>query len=416
MTSAAEVAHVESIRDASGPEMAFVAGGFQDPSAPDYSEPAGGWQWVTGEDWDFTNWGVVEGADQPDNAPGDASVLGVRWQEDGVWCDVPSGTQWGAVFEWSADCDGDGVVDYGEILDGTHEDLDGNGIPDCCDEGVACHPITVDDDGPADYSDIQSALEASEEGDEVLVMPGTYTSDGGEVINFPGHPVTLRSAGGAEHTIIDGEGIRRGIVTSWGGSDIVVEGFTVRNCETAGGGGGILCGTGVNITFRDMVIEDNYAGAEGGGANLGGAGTVVMESCRFVRNVAGNGGGLHMHDSQVSLSGCRFAVNEADGAGGAIHHGSASGLTIADTSFCSNAASGADDIAGNWDDAGGNTFDDCPCSSDFDGSGSVDVGDLLTVVAWWGSAGPLGDANGDGTVDVTDLLIAMEQWGTCEIR
>lgn len=36
------------------------------------------------------------------------------------------------VIEWSADCNEDGIVDYGQILDGALSDSDGNGIPDQC--------------------------------------------------------------------------------------------------------------------------------------------------------------------------------------------------------------------------------------------------------------------------------------------
>ncbi|MCP4743615.1 MAG: hypothetical protein GY871_15530, partial [Actinomycetales bacterium] len=32
----------------------------------------------------------------------------------------------------SADCNEDGIVDYGQILDGTFADADGNGVPDVC--------------------------------------------------------------------------------------------------------------------------------------------------------------------------------------------------------------------------------------------------------------------------------------------
>ena len=34
------------------------------------------------------------------------------------------------IIEWSM-CNGDGIVDYGQILDGTLTDADGNGVPDC---------------------------------------------------------------------------------------------------------------------------------------------------------------------------------------------------------------------------------------------------------------------------------------------
>ncbi len=422
MTSAKENAFVESVRDAGFATSAFVTGGYQDVDADDYAEPDGGWRWVTGEPWDFTNWGVVEGIEQPDDLPdygSGAGILGSRWQEDGVWGDFQGTIQWAAIFEWSADCDGDGVIDYGEILDGTHEDSNGDGVPDCCEAGVACHAITVDDDGPADFDTIQAALEFASDGDEVVVMPGMYTGDGGTVINFPGRVVTLRSIEGPESTMIDGEGVRRGISSSFGGTGIVVDGFTVRHCWTGGGGGGLLCGTGVDITFRHMIVEDNHAAADGGGANVGGAGTVIFENCRFRSNSAGaQGGGMQTHDSTVVIQGCRFDANAAAGQGGGIHNGHVaapqSDLAISDTSFCDNDASAGSDIAGDWTDGEGVLFDDCPCSSDFDGSGTVDINDLLTVVAWWGTAGPMGDANGDGVVDVEDLLTAMDQWGTCD--
>lgn len=29
---------------------------FQDPLASDFTEPSGGWRWVTGEDYEYTNW------------------------------------------------------------------------------------------------------------------------------------------------------------------------------------------------------------------------------------------------------------------------------------------------------------------------------------------------------------------------
>jgi hypothetical protein len=43
-----------------------------------------------------------------------------------------------AVVEWSADCNNDGIVDYGQCQDGTLPDYDGNNIPDCCERGEAC--------------------------------------------------------------------------------------------------------------------------------------------------------------------------------------------------------------------------------------------------------------------------------------
>ncbi|MEW6536824.1 MAG: FG-GAP-like repeat-containing protein [Candidatus Auribacterota bacterium] len=35
-------------------------GGYQDTVDPNYSEPAGAWKWITGEQWDYTNWDAGE--------------------------------------------------------------------------------------------------------------------------------------------------------------------------------------------------------------------------------------------------------------------------------------------------------------------------------------------------------------------
>ena len=45
----------------------------------------------------------------------------------------------GYIIEWSADCNNDGIVDYGQILSGELADANGNGIPDCCENGTPCH-------------------------------------------------------------------------------------------------------------------------------------------------------------------------------------------------------------------------------------------------------------------------------------
>ena len=118
LTSLAENTFVEQVRDDEDAEGAYFAGGLRIGDGPD------DWAWTTGETWDFTNWG--------ENEPGPNNRLGVPWLNGGTWEDIDSTTQWFAVHEWSADCNGDGIVDYGQILDGTFADEDGNGVPDHC--------------------------------------------------------------------------------------------------------------------------------------------------------------------------------------------------------------------------------------------------------------------------------------------
>ena len=55
-----------------------------------------------------------------------------------------------------------------------------------------------------------------------------------------------------------------------------------------------------------------------------------------------------------------------------------------------------------------------PCPGDIDGSGSVDVADLLAIIAAWGQTGDLPeDLNDDDVVNVADLLQLIGLWGAC---
>ena len=52
------------------------------------------------------------------------------------------------------------------------------------------------------------------------------------------------------------------------------------------------------------------------------------------------------------------------------------------------------------------------CPQDCNGDGSIDIGDLLSIIDGWGSSSGC-DINGDGTIDVVDLLEVVGNWGSC---
>ena len=66
--------------------------------------------------------------------------------------------------------------------------------------------ITVDNDGPADFSTIQAAIDDSNDGDTVLVADGTYTGDGNRDIDFHGKAIIVKSENGPQNCIIDCNG------------------------------------------------------------------------------------------------------------------------------------------------------------------------------------------------------------------
>ena len=138
------------------------------------AEPSGGWTWVTGEPLTWANW--QPGA--PDNCTsccsgseesaghffnGYATPGPVRY-----WNDLPPEVPCAAIYpmpvglliEWSADCNKDGMVDYGQLLQGDLLDLDRNHIPDCCEEAIPCDPCPGDvtDGGTVDATDLSIIL------------------------------------------------------------------------------------------------------------------------------------------------------------------------------------------------------------------------------------------------------------------
>jgi len=123
-------------------------GAFQAPSS---CEPNCDWQWVTGENWNYTNWSTNE----PNNGLGNADQDGLRTYPDGKWDDAQNGYpyQFAIAVEWSADCNQDGIVDYGQILNGQVADTNSNGIPDVC-EVPTCASADLTHNGIVDGSDL----------------------------------------------------------------------------------------------------------------------------------------------------------------------------------------------------------------------------------------------------------------------
>ncbi len=132
VTSSGESAFlVTNVLDGS---FCFV-GGFQPVDA---REPAADWRWVTVEPLSWTNW--AEG--EPNNyAPSVNEDVMAVWG-DGKWADVNEDAYLTAcnhaIIEWSADCNGDGIVDYGQCRDGSLPDYNVNNVPDCCEAGTPC--------------------------------------------------------------------------------------------------------------------------------------------------------------------------------------------------------------------------------------------------------------------------------------
>jgi pectin methylesterase-like acyl-CoA thioesterase len=104
---------------------------------------------------------------------------------------------------------------------------------------VTGRTIYVDDNGPADFSNIQAAIDDSNNGDIIEVRPGTYTGTGNRDIDFKGNAITVRSTDPNDSniitaTVIDCNGTKaephRGFYFhSSEGPDSVLAGITITN-------------------------------------------------------------------------------------------------------------------------------------------------------------------------------------------
>ena len=146
--------------------------------------------------------------------------------------------------------------------------------PQSCDGDCNCpwpcpkRIIYVDDDGPADFNNIQAATDDTNDGDTIIVKKGIYF----ENINFRGKNIILTSTDPKDPTvvaatIIDGNNLDS--VVTFAGTEnrtCVLSGFTVRN-GYANYGAGICGGTWEKQThaeIRNNMIAANtlwYGGA-----------------------------------------------------------------------------------------------------------------------------------------------------------
>lgn len=182
--------------------------------------------------------------------------------------------------------------------------------------------IYVDQGGGGDYSDIQSAVDASDDGDVVLVATGTYDTSGDNEIRIQGKSITLRSLLGPEYTVLDAAFDGRCVLVEDTGiwNPVVIEGFTIQRGYTSSYGGGIRCENAM-LTLIDCSVEDCTSYGQGGHENWG------------------TGGGLYCLDSAVSISGCSLSGNYAWNTGGGIYCRS-SELTITDSRLEHNEVGG----------------------------------------------------------------------------
>jgi hypothetical protein len=167
--------------------------------------PASGWRWTDGSvldcavvPCDFNDWscGGTNGREDRTQLIHLGATLGnpaslilndlpSRGYCESNWGPVPS-----AVIEWSADCNGDGIVDKGQVLLGQLPDANDNGVPDGCEPPI-CLAADLAPDGFVNGIDLGILLGAW--GPASPATPADLNDDGsvdgadlGTLLNFWG--------------------------------------------------------------------------------------------------------------------------------------------------------------------------------------------------------------------------------------
>jgi hypothetical protein len=215
--------------------------------------------------------------------------------------------------------------------------------------------IYVDDDVPADFNNIQAAIDDANDGDIVEVLQGTYTGTGNRDIDFLGKAITVRSTNPQDpcvvaSTVIDCQGVGRGFYFHSGEeANSILDGLKITNgyvtISSPGGsaGGGIYCGNQSEPTIANCDINGNTAignssypggpppSSGNGGGVYGCNGTII--NCNIRGNTTsgdsmtfGRGGGLY--ECNGTIINCTISGNTAFTGG--MYLGSGGGLYACD--------------------------------------------------------------------------------------
>ena len=158
--------------------------------------------------------------------------------------------------------------------------------------------LVVAPDGSGDYPTIQAAVDASSEGDEIVLENGVYRGEGNRDILIIEHPVVVRSASGDPSScVIDCQGSAEewhfGFWFDGGLEWPTIEGISIVR-GYAYYGGAVRIGYG-HFMIRRCVFVGNQATDYGAAVSMGGPGVVTLDGCTLVGN-GSPGGTVNVFD------------------------------------------------------------------------------------------------------------------------
>ena len=152
---------------------------------------------------------------------------------------------------------------------------------------------------PSDYATIQMAIDASVDGDVVLVAPGTYAGEGNRDIDFKGKSITVKSENGPESCIIQCGGRYQAGDRSNPIEPEYHRGFNFHSHEDA------------NSVVQGFTVTQGYMGTLHGGAFHCIESSPIIRDCIIVGNSARTGGGIYAYRSNILVENCIIKENIA---------------------------------------------------------------------------------------------------------
>ena len=195
--------------------------------------------------------------------------------------------------------------------------------------------IEVKQDGTGDHASIQSAIDAAQTGDTVLVWPGAYFENleiNAQGITLGSLLLTTGEEGYKYNTVIDGSNlsscinipesldtisiigftIQHGNATYdyyyFGGglrtrSSILLEKCVIKNNQSRGGGGIVVLGDNTFARVKGCTIFNNYSLGAGGGCALGHGSSIYFDTVNknsIYNNYANKGCDFHKASETIS--------------------------------------------------------------------------------------------------------------------
>jgi len=205
---------------------------------------------------------------------------------------------------------------------------------------------------PNDFAKIQSAIQAAQDGDRVLIADGLYR----ERLNFLGKAITVCGNLNAPQQVIikpdtagsvvvfkNGEGENsvlcgvtlRGANTDFGGGAYIrdasptLQNLVIDSCTVTGSGGGIYVTLNSDPLLENIVLRTNKAKNGGGASIYNGAEATLRQIIIEKSTTSTSGGGIHVSRNSkiiaenVTIKGCNTS-----GHGGGIYVADTSAVTL----------------------------------------------------------------------------------------